>query len=163
MIMVRREIEVGSNESSDYFLACMPQSLPSRQIELILIDMFMPLKKKLISTFIEPPYVLDIWESFEIMLEDGTKQSHTFAYLEKKTSLDPEKCCWNEATIPKEYRPQDRLREGEVLLKIINDLKAKGYHAKGENINLFFNRKIDNLLLELVKEGKSQEILTATA
>jgi hypothetical protein len=163
MIMVRRSIEVDSNESSDYFLAYMPESLPSTQIELFLTDMLMPFKKKLIAAFIEPPYVLDIWENFEIVLEDGTKKSHWFAYLEKKTSLEPEKCCWNEATIPSEYRPQNRPREEEVLLEIINDLRAKGYNVKEDHLNQFFNRKIDKLLLELSGESKAHEIVTATA
>jgi hypothetical protein len=41
-----------------------------------------------------------------------------------------------------------------VLLKLINELEAKGYHTNKEYISQFFDRRLDKLLLELSEGGK---------
>jgi hypothetical protein len=163
MIMVRRDIQVEGFENTDYFLAYFPEALPSSEFGFFLNDyLLIPLKKKFFTTFIGSPFILGIEAFFEVVFEDGTRQSRPFAYKEKHTSIDPERCRWNGNTIPEEYRPQNRQKEEEVLLQIINDLKVKGYHAHEDHLSLFFNRKIDKLLLESNDGGKSQETLRAT-
>jgi hypothetical protein len=123
----------------------------------------MLLKKKAYTTFVGSPFILGIEAFFEVVFEDGSKLNRPFAYKEKGTSIDPEKCCWNGNTIPEGYQPQNRQKEEEVLLQIINDLNGKGYYAQQDHLSLFFNRKIDKLLLELNGSGKPQETLKTPA
>ena len=154
MIMVRRDINVEGYENSDYFMAVIPSSIPSTYLGLILAEKFQPLKEKFVAAFIEPPYSFVIEAFFEVVFEDGTKQNRPFALMQKKSRIAPDDCFWKGINIPDEYRPQNRQKEEEVLLQIINDLNAKGYHAKEEHLGLFLNRKTDKLLLELDEGDK---------
>lgn len=151
MIMVRRDINVEGYDNSDYFLAVMPSSVPSTYLGIIMAEKFLPLKEKFIAAFIEPLYSFVIEASFEVVFEDGTKQNQPFALMQKKSRIAPDDSFWKGINIPDEYRPQNRQKEEEVLLQIINDLNAKGYHAQEEHLCLFLNRKTDKLLLELNK------------
>jgi len=162
MVMVRRDIKVEGYDSSEYFLAYMPKSLPSTDIEFILEETFMPIKKKILAAFI-PPYDYIIEAFFQVLYEDGTKKDWFYAFKEIKSHISPDDNFWKRRNFPDEYHPQNREKEEEVLLQIINDLKAKGYNAKDECLNQFFNGKADRLFLEL-NEGRSpQEKLQATA
>jgi len=147
MIMVRRDINVEGYDSSDYFLAVMPSSVPSTYLGLILAEKFQPLKEKFVAAFIEPPYSFVIEAFFEVVFEDGTKQNRPFALMQKKSRIAPDDSFWKGINIPDEYRPQNRQKEEEVLLQIINDLNAKGYHAREEHFRQFLDRKTDKLLL----------------
>jgi len=148
MIMVRREINAEGYDNSDYFLAVMPSSVPSTYLGLILAEKFQPLKEKFVAAFIAPRYDFIIEAFFEVVFEDGTKQNRPFALMQKKSRIAPDDCFWKGINIPDEYRPQNRQKEEEVLLQIINDLNAKGYQAREEHLSLFLNRKTDKLLLE---------------
>jgi hypothetical protein len=159
MIMVRRDIYVDGFESSDYFSAYMPLSLPSTEFGFFMTDLLMPLKKKFYTTFVGDPYFMWVLESFEVVYEDGTKQDRPYAHMTRNSQVDPENCHWTIENIPNEYRPQNRQKEEEVLLKLINELEAKGYHTNKENISQFFNRRLDKLLLELNENSKSHKFV----
>jgi hypothetical protein len=162
MVMVRRDIYVDGFESSDYFSAYMPQELPSSEFGFFMSDLLVPLKKKLYTTFIGDPYFMCILGSFEIVYEDGTKQDRPYAYMTRNSSVDPENCRWTIENIPDGYRPQNRQKEEEVLLRIINELEAKGYHTNKEYISQFFDKRLDKLLLELSESGSFHETVRPT-
>jgi len=145
MIMVRRDIDVDGCDNIDYLLHAWPLS----DLGFFLMEKF-PLKQKFVATFIEPPYWYMIEAFFEVVFENGKKQYWPFALMQKKSRIAPDDSFWKGNNIPDEYRPQNRQKEEEVLMQIINDLNTKGYHAREENFRQFLNRKIDNLLLELV-------------
>jgi len=160
--MVRRDIKVEGYDSTEYFLAYMPKSLPSTDIEFILGEAFMPIKKKILAAFI-PPYDFIVEAFFQVLFEDGTKKDWVYAWKEIKSRISPDDSFWNGLNIPNEYRPQNREKEEEVLLQIINDLKEKGYQAQEECLNQFFDRKADRLFLELCESGNPQKKLRQTA
>jgi len=150
MIMVRRDIDVDGCDNIDYLMAVMP----STYLGFIMAEKF-PLKQKFTAAFIEPPYWYMIEAFFEVVFEDGTKQHWPFALMQKKSSIAPDDNFWERKNIPDEYCPQNRQREEEVFLQIINELNAKGYHAKEEHLSLFLNRRTDKLLMELNEVGIS--------
>jgi len=156
MVMVRRDIKAEGYDSTDYFLAVMPQSLPSTYLGMILEEKLMPLKEKIVAAFI-PPYDFIVEAFFQVLFEDGTKKDWFYAWKEIKSSISPDDSFWKGTGIPNEFRPQNREKEEEVLLQIINDLHAKGYHAQEESLSQFFDRKTDKLFLELSEGGKQQE------
>jgi hypothetical protein len=148
MIMVRRDINVEGYENGDYFMAVIPSSVPSTYLGLIMAEKFQPLKEKFVAAFIEPPYSFVIEAFFEVVFEDGKKQFWPFALMQKKSRIAPDDSFWKGINIPDEYCPQNRQKEEETLVQIINDLNAKGYHVREEHFRQFLDRKTDKLLLE---------------
>jgi hypothetical protein len=130
MIMVKRDIKAEGYDNNVFFLATCPTRLPSTYIEIILnekfqlADRFQSLKKKIVAAFI-PRYDYIIEAFFQVLFEDGTKKEWVYAFKRQKSCIAPDDSFWKGTKISDEYRPQNRQKEEEVLLQIINELKAK--------------------------------------
>jgi hypothetical protein len=163
MVMVRRDLYVDGWENNDYFSAYMPKEIPNSEFGFFMNDLLTPLKKLLYKTFVGDQYFMTVLESYDVVYEDGTIQNKPYAFMTRNSPFDPEKCRWTCDNVPDEYRPLDKQKEETVLLKIINDLKEKGYCVQKEQLDQFFNRKVNLLLLELIEGGKSQDLIQRTA
>jgi hypothetical protein len=95
-------------------------------------------------------YILKNEACFEVILEDGTKQSYVYA--------DSGECRsdFNQPRYNIERRENKTVTE-EVFLNMINDLKRQNFYAQEKYISLFLNRKIDKLLLNRHRNNKYQK------